>query len=410
MYELCDYFMETENMSETEAIKHINNGGYKIYLTVDLKMQEHVEAKYANWDVFIPQINEYDEPIQSSFIAMDYTGGVLAVVGGIGDKNVYGDLCFNRAVQSKRDPGSTIKSVTSYGAAMYYDQAYFSQIYKDSMITLPDGSKWPRNYEGYVTDTDNYLYYCLQRSMNTIPAQFVQNMGVQKVYEFSTQRLGLDLEPTDEDYAPLTIGAMTHGITLEDLVNAYMPYGNAGMFYDSHIISNVQTGDGKLLYSNSGKGTQAVDPDTAYVMNKMLQMVVNNSGGTALGAQLENKVVAGKTGTSDDFYDLLFVGLTEDFVSGVWFGFDTRAYVDKPNLSSSEKWNVIVGDFAETYNTGRSFPENDNVIKAKFCKTTGKIAGPNCKDVSDIYGYYKPSNAPYCDGNHPAPPATTTTP
>jgi penicillin-binding protein 1A len=277
---------------------------------------------------------------------------------------------------------------------------HFSEIFTDKKIQLSNGKMWPPNYGGSVSGANYNLYYCLQRSLNTIPAQLVKRLGPQKVYDFSTQRLGLDLAPQDNDFAPLAIGSMTNGITLEDLVNAYIPYGNGGMFYDAHLISNVQEGNGELLYTNEGQGgVEAVDPDTAYVMNRMMNMVVNASSGTGTAAALKNKNVVGKTGTSDDVNDLLFVGLTEDFVSGIWLGFDHKHSMNSKAVSSPKMWKSIIGDFAETYNTGREYPVSDKVIVKPFCTVTGDIAGNNCPK-SKINGYYKPSYAPVCDGNH----------
>ncbi|GHU55693.1 hypothetical protein FACS1894132_12160 [Clostridia bacterium] len=399
IYELRDYFIANENMNQAEAIKHINTGGYKIYLTVDMNMQNYLEDKYKDWAIFGEAKDKEGKPMQSSFIAMDYTGSVLSVVGGLGDKTEYGSLCFNRAVQAKRDMGSTIKPVTSYGAAFYYDQAYFSQLMVDQKITLPDGKLWPPNYGGGVSGATYNLYYCLQRSLNTVPAQIVQKMGTQTVFDFATQRLGLGLVSQDNAIAPLSIGSLTYGITLEDLVNAYIPYGAGGMIYEAHIISEVKQGDGGVLFSNTGKGgTQAIDPDTAWVVNRLMNMVVNAPNGTGVAGALPNKNVVGKTGTSDNIYDLSFIGLTPDFVSGVWMGFDDKFSLSA-NISSASVWKRIIGDYANTYNTGRQWPTNENVIQAKYCTVTGLIASPTCPQ-SNIYGYYKPSNAPKCDGEH----------
>jgi penicillin-binding protein 1A len=330
---------------------------------------------------------------------MDYTGAILSVVGGLGDKKEYGSLCLNRAVQSKRDMGSTINPVTSYGAAIYYDQAYFSEIVKDAKITLPSGKLWPPNYGGSVSNADYNLFYCLQRSLNTIPAQLVQKLGTQTVYDYATQRMGLDLALEDNDYSPLSIGSLTYGITLENLVNAYMPYGNAGMYYEAHIIDEVVESDGALLISNGGKNAiQAIDADSAWVVNRLMNLVVNGKNGTGANASLSKKNVIGKTGTSDNINDLSFIALTPDFVSGFWMGYDQKHGMSS-KISSATIWKKIIGEFANEYDTGRQWPKNDNVISAKYCTVTGKIAGQDCPQ-SEIVGYYKQSNAPRCDGIH----------
>lgn len=138
-------------------------------------------------------------------------------------------------------------------------------------------------------------------------------------------------------------------------------------------------------------------------MNKLLQNVVEN--GTGDKAKLQNKHVAGKTGTTENWYDLTFVGMTEDFVSGVWIGYTERQSLPE-SLESDQIWYNIIGEYADKLDTGASYPSNDDVIEGYVCAKTGKIAGPNCKKLG--VGYWKSTNAPVCDGNHYTAPAVTT--
>ncbi len=115
--------------------------------------------------------------------------------------------------------------------------------------------------------------------------------------------------------------------------------------------------------------------ETAYVMNKLLQEVIKSGTGTA--AQLSNKTVAGKTGTSEDWNDLCFVGMTEDFVSGVWIGYDTKTELNT-SLSSAQVWYNIIGEYADSIESDNHYPECDDVISAPMCTSTGMIAGDGC--------------------------------
>ena len=334
--EYAAVLMDEYGIDEEEAIKRINSGGYQIYTTVDLDMQKYVEEKYLDLsNLMDPDSNyswdENDEKIypQSSFMAMNYKGEIQCVVGGIGEKTE--SLAFNRATMAKRQPGSCMKPVSTYGLALFSDHIHWGSMYKDSPIKLDDGKEWPQNYDYIWTRSSIPIYDALRRSRNTVPAQLCKELTPQSVFNFSTQNLGMDLVDITEDgasdiaYAPLTIGALTYGVSIENLVNAFMPYGNGGTYYDAHIVSRVEKGDGSLVYENDGNPHEAVDKETAYVMNKLLQEVIKSGTGTA--AQLSNKTVAGKTGTSEDWNDLCFVGMTEDFVSGVWIG-----SIPKPSL------------------------------------------------------------------------------
>ena len=405
--EYAAVLMEEYGIDEDEAIKRINTGGYQIYTTVDMKMQRYVEDKYSDLNNLMyadsnctwvdeDDDGEYEQLFpQSAFVAMDYNGEIKSIVGGVGEKTE--SLAFNRATMAKRQPGSCIKPITTYGLALYSDHIHWGSIYKDSPIKLDDGKEWPENYDYIWRRTNMFIFEALRQSRNTVPAQLCQQLSRQAVFEFATKNLSVDLVDATEDgatdiaYAPLTIGALTYGISPTNLVNAYLPYGNGGTYYSAHIVRKVEKGDGTVVYENDGKPREAVDPETAYVMNHLLREVIKSGTGTA--AQLSNKTVAGKTGTSEDWNDLCFVGLTEDFVSGVWIGYDTKHELNH-GLSSAEVWKNIIGEYADSIESDKTYPECDSVIEAPMCTYTGQIATGICSAGST--GYWKSTNAPYC--------------
>lgn len=214
--EYAAVLMDEYGIDEEEAIKRINSGGYQIYTTVDLDMQKYVEEKYLDLsNLMDPDSNyswdENDEKIypQSSFMAMNYKGEIQCVVGGIGEKTE--SLAFNRATMAKRQPGSCMKPVSTYGLALFSDHIHWGSMYKDSPIKLDDGKEWPQNYDYIWTRSSIPIYDALRRSRNTVPAQLCKELTPQSVFNFSTQNLGMDLVDITEDgasdiaYAPLTI-------------------------------------------------------------------------------------------------------------------------------------------------------------------------------------------------------------
>ncbi len=413
LFEVSDYLMERFNLTRNQAISRINHGGYQIYTTVDLDMQKYVEKKYLDLNNLVEESRvvkyrdadddgEY-EPYypESCFVAMNYKGEILSVVGATGKKKE--SLCMNYATMEQRQPGSTIKPVTTYGLALDTDMIHWGSVYKDEPIEV-DGEAWPTNYSEdssamSISHKDLKIYEALEKSYNTVPAQLCDALTPRKVFDFATSRMGLQLceesgdGHTDVAYSPLTVGALTYGVTLKNLVNAYIPYGNGGTHYDAHLVSKVVQGPGDLVYENDGNPQQAVSAETAYVMNKLLQDVVNNGTGTK--AKLEHKHVAGKTGTTQDWNDLTFVGLTEDFVSGVWLGYPKRSELEDHSIKSAQIWQNVIGEYANKLDTNTEYPTNKNVVEDKVCKVSGMIAGPYCSSVST--GYWKSSNAPVCD-------------
>ena len=130
---------------------------------------------------------------------MDYNGEIKSIVGGIGEKTE--SLAFNRATMAKRQPGSCIKPITTYGLALYSDHIHWGSIYKDSPIKLDDGKEWPENYDYIWRRTNMFIFEALRQSRNTVPAQLCQQLSRQAVFEFATKNLSVDLVDATEDGA-----------------------------------------------------------------------------------------------------------------------------------------------------------------------------------------------------------------
>ncbi len=428
MYEAASYLMELYNITEEEAIKRISKGGYRIYSTVDKRMQNYIEDKFSNINNIISEgwvrrnvdldgdgKFEDDECLPHiAFVALRYDGSVMAQIGNWGEKT--GSLVTNYANREPRQVGSTMKPISTYGLGIESDHIHWGSVYRNSPLshkTDDQGNPWPFNY-GRVSGKGeaHNIYYFLQQSFNTVPAQLCDELTPQAVFKFCTENLGMKLDKYDEDYSPLALGSLTYGITLQNLVNAYLPYGANGVYNEAHIISKIEDANGQIIVDNTqGRNThQAVSPETAWVMNRLIKNVVDNGTGTA--AKLWNKTVVGKTGTTENWYDLAFVGMTRDFASGITIGY--KEYNDAlslpSNLKSAGIWNTVIGEYANTMfpDTGVDFTPVDTVIAAPMCTATGMIANQYCP--KGITGYWKSTYAPYCDGNHYVPSAPSTTP
>ncbi len=427
LYEFRDYLMEEKGYSQQRAMNIINKGGYQIYTTVDLDMQAYVEDKFSDLNNLLRglinagrtniQLDRDKDGVpetislQCGFTAIDYQGNILCTVGGIGGHPA--PLCTSYACTEPQQPGSAIKPVTSYGYALEHDYiSYATHVLDYPPLTNPDtGKPWPTNYSN---DSDKVVYtnapitiqYALEVSKNTIPALLCKTYGVGNVYDFATETLGLSLNyEKDRDYAPLAVGALSYGVTVEDLVNAYMVYGNGGYFSDAHIISRVETADGGIVYAGGEDYSQVISEETSYVMNKLLRQVVDGEQGTAKKARIYSHgmqvPICGKTGTSSDWFDKLFVGLNPDFVSGIWIGYPiNHKILNYGSIDTGAIWKNIIGDWISNHYSGNNFPECKSVVTGHYCATTGKIAGANC--AKGGIGYWKSTYLPYCDGGYNA--------
>lgn len=418
--EATDYLMDQFNIGYNEALSRINSGGYKIYATVDTEMQEYVENKFLDLGnlLNVDSVRRYadldgdgnpEEYLPHvAFTALRYDGSVMATVGNVGEKT--DSLINSYAKNAPRQIGSTIKPISTYGLALETDLIHWGSKYRDEAIMELDGRPWPTNYSTdgniSISGETREIYYFLQKSYNTVPAQLCEALTPNAVYNFCIDKLGMKLDPADEGYSPLTVGALTYGITLENLVNAYIPYGNNGIYNEAHIISKIEQGTHNVIYENNGNPRQAVSAETAWVMNRLLKNVVDNGTGTA--AKLSDKVVCGKTGTTDNWYNLTFVGLTPDFVSGITIGYEYNDQQLKlpTSLKSAQVWLDIIGEYANSIQSNKDFEPVDGVIEAPMCTISGMIAGQNCP--KGITGYWKSSNAPVCTGGHYVAPEPTT--
>lgn len=413
LYQATEIFMDYYGLDWDEAYQKLRKGGYKIYTCVDLDIQKQLEEKYLDLYTFSKDGNS-DIP-QSAFICMDYNGRVLGVVGGIGKKD--SPLCLNRATMSYRQAGSSIKPLASYSLAVDRDLITWSTQFLDIPLLIKDSGfengygSWPRNYStsgAYATSWSkeyNFTFSCLQRSLNTSAAQIVEMLTPSECFEFLYYKLHLDSlvlyknGRTDIARSPMAVGALTDGVTLKDITTCYQIFGNGGKYYESTFISRILDNSGEVVYQHPLMGEQVIDESTAYVMNRMLETVVTSSRGTGRLARLENVELIAKTGTTQDWCDLWFIGCTPQYVTGLWIGHDIPVEIDtKSCYGSSEMWKNIFGDIADAGEI-KTFSSTGLVVKRDYCTVTGLVAGRNCKDTAT--GYYKKTNIPpTCSGEH----------
>ena len=392
---LEDYY----GINYNEAFDKLYSGGYTIYTTVDMDIQKEVEKKMRDKSNFQAYAFEDDE-LQGAFFCCDYYGQVKAVVGGRQKKKA--SSIWSDATDAERSPGSTIKPIAAYGPAIDQGIVTYSTILKDEPIEIKindnETKKWPVNYSEAKYENWTYkdfpLWTMLQNSTNTASAQLVKMLTPTYSYNFLQQKLGITtLTLDDADYAPMSIGALSTGLHLSELVEAYQIFGNGGKKYDMTYISLIEDKDGTIIYEHSDSYTQVIDPSSAYVMNRMMQKVVQSGTGTQ--AKLNTTDLVGKTGTAEDWTDLLFVGCTPDYVSGIWIGFDTPKTIPTSQYQDSSRiWKNIFGDIAEN-EPHKNFEIPEGVVEAKYCTSSGMLATSSCKNTQT--GYYKENALPgYC--------------
>ena len=327
-----------KGISREAARTLVFNGGYQIYCCLNPDIQTAVDNIYEDLNA-IPKTTGTQQ-LQSSIVVMDpYSGAVVALSGGVGEKDR--NFPLNRATGTQRSPGSAFKPIASYGPAT--ELGYITPntwVRDESYITLSGTSWFPQNDGG-----DNYglmtIFEALQYSLNTVAAQIVDKLTPEVCYNYLIQKLGVtSLVPDDCAYAPMALGQLTNGITVREMAAAYCSFVNDGVFTYSRTYSLVTDKQGNTVIDNSPSTVQAFSANTAHVMTYMLENAVENGTGTE--ATLWSMPVAGKTGTSGEYKDRWFVGCTPYYVAAVWTGFDTPARINVSGNPAARLWKAVM--------------------------------------------------------------------
>jgi len=262
--------------------------------------------------------------IQGALVLMENkTGRVRAIIGG----RDFGQSQFNRALQARRQPGSSFKPIV-YAAALDHGFTAASVI-QDSPVSYYQRGQplWqPKNYSGSFRGPVT-LYEALKSSINVVAVKVCAAITPKVVIEYA-QRMGI-ASPLFNGL-PLALGASE--VTLLELVQAYSSFPNQGSRAWPQFIDRVEDRHGRVLFQFEPVLTQAISPQTAYIMLDMLVGVARHGTAARVGAALKGIPLGGKTGTTNSQADALFIGFTPEYTCGVWVGRDLRL-----NLGAGEQ-------------------------------------------------------------------------
>jgi len=379
--------------------------------------------------------------LQGALVAMDvHTGAIRAMVGG----RDYSESQFNRAMQAKRQPGSSFKpfvwaaalqgaftaaTVVNDYPLVYIDMESDPQLLAetsayaqtdtailDNLQMTPEAFAalkkpehdeilkryWrPQNFDGKYLGPLT-LRKALAKSRNLVSVRIIDSVGPRKVV-----RLAREAGIKDRLDAVLSLGLGTSVVSLMELVNAYGTFANGGLHAEPYYIERVTDHRSRVLQEQSPKIESRVDPQTCFLITNLMRGVVEH--GTGWYAKRLGRPLAGKTGTTQDQRDLLFVGFGPDLVCGVWVGYDDFRPLKK-GLSASNIAVPLWTDFMREALKG--YPNKDFTIPpgiefAKIDADTGYLALPTCPHV--ILEAFREGTVPkeFCPYNHLSQPPET---
>lgn len=324
----------------TECQNALYTKGYRVYTSMDLNLQEKLQ--YSIDDVLYAFVSVNDDGIynmQASATCIDNkTGNVVAIIGGRSqESDVY---TLNRAYQSFRQPGSSIKPLIVYAPA--FEKGYTP----DSVMLDEPIENGPKNYGGGYAGSVS-LRYAVMKSTNTIAWKLLDEITPSVGLSFLKEMNFAKIEKDDYRNV-IALGGFTTGVSSVEMAAGFATLENDGFYRNPTCITKITTANGEVLYQNSNESKQIYKENTARITTDVLTSVMTE--GTGKGLRLKNITTAGKTGTTNDYKDGWFVGYSSYYTTSVWVGCDMPKEVE--GLTGASYPGKIWHNFMEEIHTG----------------------------------------------------------
>ncbi len=352
----------TENRKKTLKLKDILNTGDLIWVKTGDKDKNGMLNLYL----------EQPPKAQSALICIETeTGQVKAMIGGEGFKNSQ----FNRAIQSRRQPGSAFKPII-YAAALDKGYTPATEIIDNVFVYKSKDMVWkPKNYDRKIKG-HILLRQALAHSRNLSTINLLDHIGVDYAIDYA-RKLGIKSNLSRN----LSIALGSSGVSLFELVSAYTVFANYGYKVEPVFINSIVDRDGHELEGLEIKRKKVIDESTAYLVTSLLESVIQE--GTGRRVRALGRPAAGKTGTTNNLYDAWFIGYTPDYVTGVWVGYDQEKSLGRKETGSRAASPIWLY-FMKKIHEGRpvkTFKVPKNIVFAKIDAKTGLLPGQDTKNT-----------------------------
>ncbi len=401
-------YANKNNISVDSAKTFIAGGGYKIYTTQDSKIQSGMEEIYRSGDHIYEGVAENDDGskvneghTQSAMVLIDHkTGNVVGCMGGLGDD--VDSNGQNRATQAKRQPGSSIKPLAAVAPALEAGIITAATVYDESRTSFGSYSPNPHSGFGLVT-----VRKAIAFSANTVNVKILSEVGPGNSIDFM-RKLGISTlvkssensEHNDENL-PLVLGGVTNGITPLEMAEAYATIANDGMHITPTFYTKVEDEQGNVILEPEQEKTRVISEGNAYILKSILKGPIEDGDGTAPYCRISGQDAAGKTGTTDDNHDRWFCGFTNYYTAATWYGFDIAENLYYAGANSTNRaarlWASVMKMVHEDLPSA-TFEKPSNIVSAKICKDSGKVAVEACTNTYTEY-FVKGTVPGDCEGH-----------
>ena len=379
---MAAYFVENVRryVQEKYGADVLYKEGLSIYTTLDLNVQKYAGEAMERGLKELEERNKYRPGlVQGALFCMDVkTGAIRAMVGG----RDFNKSEFNRATQSRRQPGSAFKPII-YTAA--FDKGMTpATVFEDAPIAVNDVSQengvWsPKNFDGKFMGPIT-MRTALVLSRNVVTVKILQEIGIDYAISYA-MNMGIT-SPLDH---ALSLALGVSGVTLQELVQVYSVLANQGQKVTPYFIKKIVDRTGNVFEETKVQPEQVIDPRIAYITTHVMQDVVTMGTGTRVRSI--GRPVAAKTGTTNDTRDAWFIGMTPSLIAGVWVGFDQEASLGSQEVggrSAAPIWLYFM-EKALQKTPVESFPVPEGIVFEKINSKTGEPAGASEKGTNEAF-------------------------
>lgn len=370
---------EEKNISTEFAQNYLYLSGATIYSTQNSEIQDKVESEFLK-NQYVLYSSDGETTSQAAMVIMNHqTGEVLACTGGLGEKETFRGL--NRATQSQRQTGSSIKPLAVLAPGI--DKKIFtaSTIYNDKKTTFSDGYA-PGNNSGYLGEIT--VRRALESSQNIPFVEMMEQVTPRRAISY-LENMGItSLTPEDESLA-LALGGLQHGITPLEMAGAYATIANDGVYIEPTFYTSIVNSKGRSVLEAKQETRTVFSEQVAFVLKQLLKQPVEGRYGTATYCSISGIDVAAKTGTTDDNYDKWLCGFTPYYTAVTWYGFDNNESIYYYNQNPA---GIIWANVMRSVHnglTGARFTEPSWITTAEICADTGMLARTGCTNTYTEY-------------------------
>ena len=402
--QVIQQYAEKNDVSKEIAQTMIEGGGYKIYTTQDSNIQSNMEEVYRSGDYIYAGVqkkdgNKINTHTQSAMVIIDHKNGyVVGCMGGLGDD--VDSNGQNRATQSVRQPGSSMKPIASIAPALESGIITAATIYDESSTDF--GNYHPTSSGlGLIT-----VRKAIEKSANTTEVKIMSELGPSNSIAF-LRNMGItslvtakeNKEHNDENLA-MVLGGLTYGISPLEMAGAYAAIANGGVYITPTFYTRMEDASGNIVLEPVQEKTRVMSEANAYIEQTILRGPVG-AGGTAPYAKVSGQDTGGKTGTTTDNKDRWFCGFTPYYTAATWYGYDIPEDLSTSSANVSNKaariWVRIMDNIHKGLESAE-FEKPSNVVSATICLDSGKVATEACSRTYTEY-FVKGTVPGDCEGH-----------